>query len=109
MTTVEAASSARAEQDPPSTDGAPTVGAPPPPPGLPVGWAVLCAIAAGGALLLAFPPFALWWLAPVGVALLAVAVHRRRLRSGFGLGMLSGLTLFVPLLSWTQIVGGLVP
>jgi apolipoprotein N-acyltransferase len=70
---------------------------------------VLCAVGAGGALLLAFPPFALWWLAPVGVALLAVAVHRRRLRTGFGLGMLSGLALFVPLLSWTQIVGGLVP
>jgi len=109
MTTVETASSAHAEQDPPTADAAPTVDAPSPPPGLPVGWAVLCAIGAGGALLLAFPPFALWWLAPVGVALLAVAVHRRRLRSGFGLGVLSGLTLFVPLLSWTQIVGGLVP
>src|SRR5262249_38625214 len=63
----------------------------------------------GGALLLAFPPFGLWWLAPVGVALLALAAHRRRKRTGLGLGLLAGLALFVPLLSWTQIVGGVAP
>jgi apolipoprotein N-acyltransferase len=109
MTTVEAASDTEAGQDPPTADTAPMIAASPPPPAARAWWAVLCAVGAGGALLLAFPPFALWWLAPVGVALLAVAVHRRRLRTGFGLGMLSGLVLFVPLLSWTQIVGGLVP
>ena len=30
--------------------------------------AVAMALAAGGTLLLAFPPFGLWWCAPVGVA-----------------------------------------
>jgi apolipoprotein N-acyltransferase len=88
---------------------------PPPPVGVaepkrPRAWlAVALALAAGGALLLAFPPYGLWWCAPVGVALLAVAVHRRGVRAGAGLGLLGGLALFVPLLSWTNIVGGSAP
>jgi apolipoprotein N-acyltransferase len=51
-------------------------------------------------MLLAFPPSDLWWTAPIGVALLAVAVYRRGFWAGAGLGLLTGLTLFVPLLSW---------
>jgi apolipoprotein N-acyltransferase len=105
MTTVEVTSAQLAETGPPTT-GTASSPAPRPVPG----WlGVLSALGCGGALLLAFPPFAQWWLAPVGVALLAVAVHRRRTRTGFGLGLLCGLALFVPLLSWTQIVGGLAP
>jgi apolipoprotein N-acyltransferase len=76
---------------------------------LPLGVGVLAAVAAGVALLAAFPPYGLWWLAPVGVALLAAAVHRRRLRAGAGLGMLTGLAFFVPLLSWTSLHTGAVP
>jgi apolipoprotein N-acyltransferase len=49
------------------------------------------------ALLLAFPPYGLWWLAPIGVALLAIAVHRCRPRIGAALG----LVFFLPLLGWT--------
>jgi apolipoprotein N-acyltransferase len=109
MTTVEAASAARAGQDPPTVQDAPAISAAPPEPPVPAWWALACAVASGGAMLLAFPPFGLWWLAPVGVALLAVAVHRRRPRTGFAFGMLSGLALFVPLLSWTVIVGGVAP
>ena len=71
--------------------------------------AVLAAVAGGVAMLLSFPNYNLWWLAPVGVALIALAMHRRRLRSGFGLGTLAGLVTFVPLLHWTNIVGGAVP
>ncbi|GAA1646620.1 apolipoprotein N-acyltransferase [Actinoplanes couchii] len=71
--------------------------------------AAALAVAAGAALLLALPPFDLWWLSPAGVALLAAAVHRRRLRAGFGLGMLAGLVLFVPLLEWTTIGAGWLP
>jgi len=71
--------------------------------------AVAMALAAGGTLLLAFPPFGLWWCAPVGVASLALAVHRRGFRAGTGLGMVAGVTLFVPLLWWTHIVGGAAP
>ncbi|WP_239679423.1 apolipoprotein N-acyltransferase [Natronosporangium hydrolyticum] len=63
-----------------------------------------CAAAlAGLALLFAFPPYDQWWLAPVGVALFAVAVHRRRARVGAGLGALTGLVFFVPLLSWAAL------
>ncbi|MFC7535218.1 apolipoprotein N-acyltransferase [Actinoplanes sp. GCM10030250] len=71
--------------------------------------AVALAVAAGLAVLAALPPWDLWWLAPAGVALLAAAVHRRRLRAGFGLGMLAGLVLFVPLLEWTTIGAGWLP
>jgi apolipoprotein N-acyltransferase len=109
MTTVEAAAAEQAGEDPPSI-GSPATIVEPSPSGPAPGWlGVLCALASGGALLLAFPPFGLWWAAPVGVALLAVAVHRRRPRTGFALGLLSGLALFVPLLSWTEIVGGVAP
>ena len=76
---------------------------------LPSRVAVGLAALAGGALLLAFPPFGLWWLAPAGVALLAAAVHRRRLRAGFGLGMIAGLLLFHPLLWWTTYTAGWLP
>ncbi|MBR7540457.1 apolipoprotein N-acyltransferase, partial [Mycobacterium tuberculosis] len=57
-----------------------------------------------------FPPRPLWFLAPVGVAVL-VAVLRdgTRLRGGFGYGMLAGLGFFVPLLPWTGIYVGPLP
>jgi apolipoprotein N-acyltransferase len=67
------------------------------------------AIASGVAMLLAFPPYDVWWLAPVSVALLAVAVHRRRVRAGAGLAALAGLVFFTPLLSWTSIEVGSAP
>ena len=80
---------------------------PPRPLRLPV--AAGLALLAGAALLLSFPPYGLWWLAPVGVALLAAAVHRRRLRAGAGVGFLSGLLLFVPMLDWTRLAAGPAP
>jgi apolipoprotein N-acyltransferase len=71
--------------------------------------AVAAALGGGVALLFAFPPYDLWWLAPVAVALVAVAAHRRRLRAGAGLGLLTGLVFFVPLLGWTNLHTGYVP
>nr|WP_233558987.1 apolipoprotein N-acyltransferase [Micromonospora radicis] len=71
--------------------------------------AVPIAVAAGLALLLAFPPYGWWPLAPVGVALLAAATHRRRLRAGAGLGFLTGVALFAPLLAWTNLHTGYLP
>ncbi|WP_246002138.1 apolipoprotein N-acyltransferase [Allorhizocola rhizosphaerae] len=67
------------------------------------------AVLSGLALLFAFPPLGWWWLAPVGVALLAFAVKGRRLRAGFGLGMITGIVFFGPLLSWTNLHTGYVP
>jgi apolipoprotein N-acyltransferase len=71
--------------------------------------ALAMAVAAGAALLLALPPYDLWWLAPAGVALFAAAAHRRRLRAGFGLGFVTGAVLFFPLLWWTTFAGGWLP
>ncbi|NJP35023.1 apolipoprotein N-acyltransferase [Micromonospora sp. HSS6-12] len=60
-------------------------------------------------MLVAFPPYGLWPLAPLGVALLAAAAHRRRLRAGAGLGFLAGVALFAPMLSWTNLHTGYLP
>lgn len=76
---------------------------------LPLPYALAAAVAAGLALLFAFPPYGLGWLAPVGVALLAVTVHRQRVRTGALLGAVTGMVLFVPLLSWTSLDVGPVP
>ncbi|MFC4017367.1 apolipoprotein N-acyltransferase [Micromonospora sp. GCM10011542] len=67
------------------------------------------AVVAGLALLAAFPPYGVWPLAPVGVALLAAAAHRRRLRAGAGLGFLTGVAFFAPLLAWTNLHTGYLP
>jgi apolipoprotein N-acyltransferase len=69
-------------------------------------WAVAMAVAAGAALLAAFPIPNQWWLAPIGVGLLAMATRGQSIKAGIGLGALAGAALFVPLLTWTQIVGG---
>ena len=71
--------------------------------------AVVSSVLAGVALLVAFPPYGLWWSAPVGVALLAVATHRRSLRAGAALGGVTGLVFFVPLLSFTGLQVGWWP
>jgi apolipoprotein N-acyltransferase len=63
-------------------------------------WALAAAVGAGPVMLLAFPPIGLWWCAPLAVALLALAVHRRGFWAGAGLGLLTGVTFFVPILSW---------
>ena len=63
-------------------------------------WALLAAVAGGLALTAAFPPVGAWPLAPLGPALLVLALQGRRLRSSLLAGLLFGLALFVPLLSW---------
>jgi apolipoprotein N-acyltransferase len=60
------------------------------------------AVAAGVALLLAFPSPNLWFLAPAGVAALALAVRGGRIRTGFAAGAVTGLVFFLPLLDWTS-------
>jgi apolipoprotein N-acyltransferase len=72
-------------------------------------WRTLLALAGGFALVLAFPGYDLVWLAPLGPAALALAVHGRRFRSGLWLGLVFGLAFFVPLLSWTGIYVGPFP
>jgi apolipoprotein N-acyltransferase len=79
------------------------------PPGVPALPAAGLAVAGGLALLGSFPSLNLWWLAPIGVALITVAIHRRTFWGGFRLAGLAGLVFFVPLLHWTHIVGGAAP
>jgi apolipoprotein N-acyltransferase len=61
---------------------------------------LLIALAGGLALTAAFPPVGAWPLAPLGPALLVVALWRRSLGASFVVGLVFGLALFVPLLSW---------
>ncbi|MET7859881.1 apolipoprotein N-acyltransferase [Streptomyces sp. NPDC005318] len=67
------------------------------------------AVFAGVLLYLSFPPRPLWWLVLPGFALLGWCLHGRRLRAGFGLGLLTGLGFMLPLLHWTGEEVGPVP
>ncbi|MFC4337514.1 apolipoprotein N-acyltransferase [Salininema proteolyticum] len=71
--------------------------------------ALAVAALAGLIAVAAFPPYDQWYLAPVSVALLALAVHRRRLRGGFGVGTVYGAAFFLPLLAWSSTQVGQWP
>ncbi len=65
---------------------------------------------AGGLLLFAsFPPRPLWFLAPIGIAVLFLTLRDRSVRSGFGYGYLAGLGFLVPLLPWIGVYVGPLP
>ena len=67
------------------------------------------AVVSGLALWLAFPSHDLWFLAPIGVALLALATRGASPWLGALLGLVSGLSCFVPLLSWSGVYVGALP
>ncbi|MGV9732468.1 apolipoprotein N-acyltransferase [Rhodococcus aetherivorans] len=71
----------------------------------------VAAVAAGLLLFTSFPPRPLWFLAPLGIALLTtiLAAPTRRRRAGFGYGYLAGLGFFVPLLPWIGEYVGPLP
>jgi apolipoprotein N-acyltransferase len=58
---------------------------------------------------LAFPSHGIWVMAPIGVALLALATRRAPPWQGALLGLVSGLAFFVPLLSWSGTYVGALP
>ncbi len=66
-------------------------------------------VASGLCLWLSFPGIDIWPLAIVGVGLLALATCGTRARTGFLLGLLSGLAFFLPALKWTGIYVGSMP
>ncbi len=76
---------------------------------LPILARLAAAVAAGAGLWLAFPPYGLWPLAPLAVAVFALVCHGRRVRAGLGYGFVTGLVFFVPLLSWTGLNVGAFP
>ncbi|MFD0776421.1 apolipoprotein N-acyltransferase, partial [Streptomonospora algeriensis] len=65
----------------------------------------LAAAAAGLCQLLALPPFGLWWLGPIGAALLTLAVMGARARRAAWLGLVCGAVLMVPLIRWQDVFG----
>jgi apolipoprotein N-acyltransferase len=81
----------------------------PPTPDHPRGWSVVVApalaIAAGAALLLAHPPFHLWWTTLLAPGLLVLALHRDPRRAG-RLAALAGFTCFGPMLTWIVLPAG---
>jgi apolipoprotein N-acyltransferase len=70
---------------------------------------LLLAAAAGGVLFTAFPTLDLWFLAPVGVALLTASLDGARPREGVVLGFVAGLAFFIPTLEWSGIYVGVLP
>ncbi|WP_305091423.1 apolipoprotein N-acyltransferase [Prescottella sp. R16] len=72
------------------------------------------AVLSGVLLFASFPPRPLWFLAPLGIALLVAVLcgygrRDRRLRAGFGYGYLAGLGFLVPLLPWIGVYVGPLP
>ncbi|UGT62916.1 apolipoprotein N-acyltransferase [Nocardia asteroides] len=68
------------------------------------------ALLAGLLLFGSFPPRPLWFLAPLGIALLTPVLERARTaRGAAGYGLLAGFGFFLPLLPWTGIYVGPVP
>ena len=63
-------------------------------------WALLLSVAGGLAVFASFPPLDAWPLAAAGPALLVIALTGRSLRGSLGCGLVFGLALFVPLLTW---------
>lgn len=75
----------------------------------------LLSVAAGALIFGSFPPRTLWFLAPVGIAVLALVLTgfggRRSVspKAGFGYGYVAGLGFFVPLLPWVGVYVGPMP
>jgi len=69
---------------------------------------VVVATAAGFLIYLSGPPRTLWWLAPIGFAILGAVIYGRRARAGFGYTLCAGLGFMFPLLAWTGEFVGLV-
>ena len=63
------------------------------------------ALLAGGALVLAFPPYDLWPLSVAAAAALTGLTRRRTARQGAWTGLALGLAFFVGLLQWLDVVG----
>lgn len=71
---------------------------------------LLLAVVSGYVGNLAFPDFNLWFLAPVSIAVLALALQRNSAAWNFLVGYLWGVGFFLPHISWAQYaVGGNLP
>ncbi len=73
------------------------------------GLRIVGALAAGFGLYLGTAPRTWWWSAVLGLLLLGLVLHGRRLRSAAGLSLLAGAAYFMPLLRWSGVYVGSVP
>ncbi|MFI8565971.1 apolipoprotein N-acyltransferase [Rhodococcus sp. NPDC078407] len=75
----------------------------------------LLSVGAGVLIFGSFPPRTLWFLAPLGIAVLALVLtgfggrKSVSLKAGFGYGYLAGIGFFVPLLPWIGVYVGPMP
>jgi apolipoprotein N-acyltransferase len=70
---------------------------------------LVLAIVAGLLLTAAFPDTGAWFLAPVAIAILFVAISESRARGAFGLGWAFGMAFFLTHISWIEFAVGPVP
>ena len=63
------------------------------------------AAVSGAMVALALPPYDLWPLAPLGVALLVLLSRGLSARRAAAVGLVHGLATFLPLLSWLTVIG----
>jgi apolipoprotein N-acyltransferase len=69
----------------------------------------VAAAATGAALILAFPPYDLWFVGVVVTAGFALLVRGQSVRNAAGLGLCTGLGFFVPFLPWIGQEVGPIP
>ncbi|WP_420898344.1 apolipoprotein N-acyltransferase [Cryobacterium fucosi] len=91
------------------TNDAPVGTSVPGPPALPLWAAVLLAAGAGAILDGGFPDRGWWVLAPVGVALMLLALLGRGPGAGLLVGMVAGLSFWLIHISWLTLYLGPVP
>ena len=71
--------------------------------------AIAQALLAGFLLSCAFPPFSLWWVAPIAIVCLLQSLERKPLKQRTALVAFFGASFFAPLLHWTSTYVGSIP
>ncbi len=71
--------------------------------------ALVCAVLGGLCALLAFPPYDLWMLLPVAIALLSAGLLVRSAWLGVAVSLLWGMAFFIPLTEWASTYAGSMP
>ena len=72
---------------------------------LSLGPRLTAAVVSGALVALALPPYDVWPLAPVGVAVLTLLARGQSARRGAAQGLAHGLGTFLPVLSWLTVIG----
>jgi len=65
----------------------------------------LAALLGGALLIVAFPPWGLWWVAPFAMAGLLLGIRQRTLFAALGTGWCAGVVFFAGHLPWMRVIG----